>query len=91
MHSNRPHRAAAYGLGLFAAATVGLGPTARAELCAQDAVPAATLLLPYFEVDVTHPSGVTTVVSINNAVAARTSTFRVARFRRCRCRSAGTA
>lgn len=46
------------------------GAPAFAKLCSIDAVPAATLLLPYFEVDVTNPSGVTTVLSINNAVAA---------------------
>lgn len=52
--------------------SAGFGPGARAELCAMDAVPAATLLLPYFEVDVTNPSGKTTVFSINNAVAQAT-------------------
>src|SRR5215208_6832586 len=34
-----------------------------------DAVPAATLLLPYFEVDVAHPNGMDTLFSINNAAA----------------------
>jgi hypothetical protein len=34
-----------------------------------DTVPAATLLLPYFEVDITHPDGLDTLFSINNAGA----------------------
>ena len=34
-----------------------------------DDVPAATLLLPYFEVDLDNPEGVTTLMSINNASA----------------------
>jgi hypothetical protein len=34
-----------------------------------DDVPAATLLLPYFEVDIANPNGVTTLFSINNASA----------------------
>lgn len=45
---------------------------ARAEVCSTDAVPAATLLLPYFEVDVTNPNGVTTLFSVNNAAAEAT-------------------
>lgn len=47
-----------------------LGGQAFAEICAIDAVPAATLLLPYFEVDLDDPDGVTTLFSINNASAA---------------------
>ena len=35
--------------------------------CTIDAVPAATLLLPYFEVDIDNPGGVDTFFSINNA------------------------
>ena len=35
-----------------------------------DVVPAATLLLPYFEVDLANPDGVTTLFSVNNASAA---------------------
>lgn len=42
------------------------GPSA-AGTCELGAVPAATLLLPYFEVDLDHPDGVNTVFSINNA------------------------
>jgi hypothetical protein len=52
-------------LGLLA-----LGGQAMAEICTIDDVPAATLLLPYFEVDLGNPGGVTTLFSINNASAA---------------------
>jgi hypothetical protein len=44
--------------------------SARAELCAIDDVPAATLLLPYFEVDWANPAAVQTLFSINNASAS---------------------
>src|SRR3954470_18535532 len=40
---------------------------AGAVICTVDAVPAATLLLPYFEVDLDDPNGLTTLFSINNA------------------------
>jgi hypothetical protein len=43
---------------------------ATAEICTIDNVPAATLLLPYFEVDLADPQGVTTLFSINNASAS---------------------
>jgi hypothetical protein len=39
---------------------------AAAKTCAVDVVPAATLLLPYFEVDLKSPAGRTTLMSINN-------------------------
>ena len=42
---------------------------ARAEIGTADAVPAATLLLPYFEVDLGNPNGITTLLSVNNASA----------------------
>jgi hypothetical protein len=42
---------------------------AAAVICTVDAVPAATLLLPYFEVDLANPSGTQTLFSINNASA----------------------
>jgi hypothetical protein len=45
-----------------------LAAVGRAELCTIDAVPAATLLLPYFEVDLDDPSGVDTFFSVNNAL-----------------------
>ncbi len=40
---------------------------ARATICTIDEVPAATLLLPYFEVDLGKPNGINTLLSINNA------------------------
>ncbi|MDX1996888.1 MAG: hypothetical protein SF066_04155 [Thermoanaerobaculia bacterium] len=52
--------------------TTFVGPPARAELCSADAVPAATLLLPYFEVDVANSNGKTTVFSVNNVVPQAT-------------------
>lgn len=49
------------------------GGQALAEIGAIDAVPAATLLLPYFEVGLENSgSGVTTLFSVNNASAAPT-------------------
>jgi hypothetical protein len=51
-------------LGLLA-----LGGQAIADICATDNVPAATLLLPYFEVDLDDANGVQTLFSINNASA----------------------
>ncbi|HXU45912.1 MAG TPA: hypothetical protein VN783_10320 [Thermoanaerobaculia bacterium] len=42
----------------------------QAGICVMDDVPAATLLLPYFEVDLDHPSGISTLLSINNAGSA---------------------
>ena len=42
---------------------------ARAVIATVDQVPAATLLLPYFEVDLDNPNGITTLMSINNASA----------------------
>jgi hypothetical protein len=46
---------------------LGLGSPAPGMIGTIDAVPAATLLLPYFEVDVSNASGVNTLFSINNA------------------------
>lgn len=54
----------------FSLAVVGLlslGGAAFAEIGTIDDVPAATLLLPYFEVDLTNPNGINTLFSINNA------------------------
>src|SRR3954469_15697542 len=51
-------------LGLLA-----LGGQALAVICTVDDVPAATLLLPYFEVNLGDPNGQTTLFSINNASA----------------------
>jgi len=44
-------------------------PAARAGVCSIDQRPAATLLLPYFEVDPADPAGMTTLFSVNNASA----------------------
>ena len=55
----------------FCVAVLALaGPPAAAEMCALDAVPAATLLLPYFEVDLgaAPGAGVNTVFTIHNAL-----------------------
>ena len=46
-----------------------LATPALAVIGTIDDVPAATLLLPYFEVDLDNPEGVTTLMSINNASA----------------------
>jgi hypothetical protein len=54
------------GLGL-ALGSLLLGSPASAVIGTIDAVPAATLLLPYFEVDIANSNGVTTLFSINNA------------------------
>lgn len=54
------------------AAAIGLlslGGQAFAVANTADDVPAATLLLPYFEVDIENPTGVNTLFSINNASA----------------------
>jgi hypothetical protein len=44
-----------------------LAAPAAAEVCSMDVAPAATLLLPYFEVDYADPNGRTTLFSINNS------------------------
>ena len=49
-----------------AAALLAAAPAA-ADLCTIEATPAATLLLPYFEVDIDDPNGIDTFMSINNA------------------------
>jgi len=48
---------------------LALAGQAGAVICTVDDVPAATLLLPYFEVDSANSNGVTTLFSINNASA----------------------
>jgi len=55
-------------LGLSLIGALAASP-AFAEIGAADAVPASTLLLPYFEVDLLNPAGITTLLSINNASA----------------------
>jgi len=56
------------------ASLLALGSSAIADLCTIEATPAATLLLPYFEVDIDNPNGVDTFFSINNASAAAAMT-----------------
>src|SRR6185295_9987057 len=53
-------------------ALLALSGQASALICTVDDVPAATLLLPYFEVDLDNPNGVTTLFSVNNASASAT-------------------
>src|SRR5215203_6397365 len=50
-------------------ALLGLGGQASAVIGTIDDVPAATLLLPYFEVDLVNGNGINTLFSINNASA----------------------
>jgi len=57
---------------LAIAALLGLVPPASAATCIIEETPAATLLLPYFEVDLGNPNGLTTLFSINNASATAT-------------------
>jgi len=54
---------------LALASLVGLGGQASAIINTIDPVPAATLLVPYFEVDLANPNGINTLFSINNASA----------------------
>jgi hypothetical protein len=51
-------------------ALTGWAGTAGAVIGTLDQVPAATLLLPYFEVDLGNPNGINTLLSINNASSA---------------------
>jgi hypothetical protein len=48
---------------------LALGGQAAAVICTIDAVPASSLLLPYFELDLNNPNGLNTLFSINNASA----------------------
>jgi hypothetical protein len=61
-------RRTALAVGLVALTLLAAAP-ACAVIGTIDAVPAATLLLPYFEVDLTDPSGANTLFSVNNASA----------------------
>ena len=56
-------------LGLALVGLLAWAPLAFAVPGTIDDVPAATLLLPYFEVDLDNPGGVTTLFSVNNASA----------------------
>jgi len=51
------------------AATVVTAGAARAEIGTADITPAATLLLPHFEVDLKNPNGATPTFMVNNASA----------------------
>jgi hypothetical protein len=53
----------------FVGISSGFAGVARAEIGTADVVPAATLLLPYFEVALDDPTGANTLFSINNASA----------------------
>jgi len=55
---------------LVALSFLAAGQPTSATICATDRVPAATLLLPYFEVDLDNPNGLTTLFSVNNAFAS---------------------
>ena len=48
-------------------AALALSTASHATIGTVDAVPAATLLIPYFEVDAANPQGQTTLFSVNNA------------------------
>jgi hypothetical protein len=67
-------RTSGAGIWLAAAALLALGclagaDPAAAKICSTDAVPGATLLLPYFEVNLDDPNGLTTLFSVDNASA----------------------
>ena len=51
-------------LPLVLAIAVFAAPAAEAVIGAADPVPAATLLFPYFEVDLANPTGMTTLIGI---------------------------
>lgn len=57
---------------LLAAAVVTFAVPAHAVIGTADDAPAATLLIPYFEVDLDDPSGVTTLVTVQNSSASAT-------------------
>src|SRR5215472_1299843 len=66
---NRAVRAV-WSVGLLALVSLfAVSAPAAAVICTIDDVPAATLLLPYFEVDLGNPNGLTTLFSVNNASA----------------------
>jgi hypothetical protein len=56
-----------HALSLLLLALLALAAPGGALICTIDDVPAATLLLPYFEVELDNPNGITTLLSINNA------------------------
>jgi hypothetical protein len=64
----RPSPAAAV-IALLTLLGLAAATPARAAVCGLDDRPGATLLLPYFEVDLDHADGRTTLFSVNNASA----------------------
>jgi hypothetical protein len=56
-------------LGTLSILALAFAAPATAALCNVDVAPAATLLLPYFEVDLNNPNGLTTLFSVNNSSA----------------------
>ena len=58
-------------LALTMVALLAFSGRALAVIGTIDQVPAATLLLPYFEVNLADPNGITTLFSINNATRRR--------------------
>jgi len=56
-------------LSLLSLSLLGRAGPVSATICHADTVPAATLLLPYFEVNLGDPNGLTTLFSVNNAAA----------------------
>lgn len=67
----RPALAVGLAAGL-AVAGLALAVPAEADLCTLDSKPAATLLLPYFEVDLDDPNGRTTLVAFASSRPAAT-------------------
>lgn len=63
---------ATFALVLLALVVPAFAPAASAEMCTIDDRPAATLLLPYFEVDLVNVDCITTLFSVNNASATPT-------------------
>ncbi len=59
-----------WGITLALAGLLALAAPATAVIGTIDNVPAATLLLPYFEVDLDNAEGINTLFSINNAAAS---------------------
>ena len=66
-HLRRP--CALVTLGLLLAVLPASSRPGAAAVCHLESVPAATLLLPYFEVNLDDPNGLTTLFSVNNASA----------------------
>ena len=70
--SRSPGIVSALGLAVGLALSLFGSPPAEAEVCTLDPVPAATVLVPYFEVDLADAQGVTTFVHLHNAAPEAT-------------------